>query len=82
MNWLFTECFPEPLQCDSERLALSGTNKYPCTLVQLDISHLHRTDHPNLTGELHSIDTAIICAIRGLNRGHLLKQSEEFGLLL
>ena len=31
---------------------------------------------------MHSIDTGMMCALRGLNRDKLIKQPEDFGLLL
>ncbi len=44
----------------------------------------HTNEYKRLvkTPKLHSIDTGLMCAVRGLNRDRLLKQPGDFGLLL
>jgi predicted AAA+ superfamily ATPase len=62
--------------------------KYMALLEQLFlVEHLpawHSNEYKRLikTPKLHSIDTGLMCAIRGLNRERLRRQPEDFGLLL
>lgn len=44
----------------------------------------HSNEYKRLvkTPKLHSVDTGLMCAVRGLNRDRLLKQPGDFGLLL
>ena len=61
--------------------------KYMALLEQLflveQLPAWHSNEYKRLikTPKLHSIDTGMMCAIRGLNRNRLLKQAGEFGLL-
>jgi len=62
--------------------------KYMALLEQLflveQLPAWHSNEYKRLvkTPKLHSIDTGMMCAIRGLNRERLLKQPGDFGLLL
>jgi predicted AAA+ superfamily ATPase len=62
--------------------------KYMALLEQLflvePLPAWHSNEYKRLikTPKIHSIDTGLMCAIRGLNRERLLKQPGEFGLLL
>jgi len=44
----------------------------------------HSNEYKRLvkTPKLHSVDTDLKCAVRGLNRDRLFKQPGDFGLLL
>ena len=44
----------------------------------------HTNDYKRLvkTPKLHSVDTGLICAVRGMNRTRLLERPADFGLLL
>lgn len=62
--------------------------KYMALLEQLflveQLPAWHSSEYKRLvkTPKLHSIDTGLMCAVRGLNRDRLLKQPADFGLLL
>ncbi len=62
--------------------------KYMALLEQLflveQLPAWHSNEYKRLikTPKLHSVDTGLICAVRGLNRERLLKQPGDFGLLL
>ena len=62
--------------------------KYMALLEQLflveQLPAWHSNEYKRLikTPKMHSIDTGMMCAIRGLNRERLLKQPSDFGLLL
>ncbi len=62
--------------------------KYMALLEQLflveQLPAWHSKEYKRLvkTPKLHSIDTGMMCAVRGLNRERLLKQPGDFGLLL
>ncbi len=62
--------------------------KYMALLEQLflveQLPAWHTNEYKRLikTPKLHSIDTGMMCAVRGLNRERLLKQPGDFGLLL
>ena len=62
--------------------------KYMALLEQLflveQLPAWHSKEYKRLvkTPKLHSIDTGMMCAVRGLNRERLLKQPSDFGLLL
>lgn len=62
--------------------------KYMALLEQLflveQLPAWHSNEYKRLvkTPKLHSIDTGMMCAVRGINRERLLKQPEDFGLAL
>jgi len=62
--------------------------KYMALLEQLflveQLPAWHSNEYKRLvkTPKLHSVDTGMICAARGLNRERLLKQPGDFGLVL
>ncbi|MDN5370558.1 MAG: uncharacterized protein PWP74_1866 [Shewanella sp.] len=62
--------------------------KYMALLEQLflveQLPAWHSNEYKRLvkTPKLHSVDTGLMCAVRGLNRDRLLKQPGDFGLLL
>ncbi len=62
--------------------------KYMALLEQLflvgQLPAWHSNEYKRLvkTPKLHSVDTGLMCAARGLNRDRLLKQPEDFGLLM
>ena len=62
--------------------------KYMALLEQLflveQLPAWHSNEYKRLvkTPKLHSVDTGLMCAVRGLNRDRLLKQPADFGLLL
>ena len=62
--------------------------KYMALLEQLflveQLPAWHSNEYKRLvkTPKLHSIDTGMMCAVRGLNRERLLRQPGDFGLLL
>jgi len=62
--------------------------KYMALLEQLflveQLPAWHTNEYKRLikTPKLHSIDTGMMCAVRGLNRERLLRQPGDFGLLL
>lgn len=62
--------------------------KYMALLEQLflveQLPAWHSNEYKRLvkTPKLHSIDTGMMCAVRGLNRERLLKQPGDFGLVL
>jgi predicted AAA+ superfamily ATPase len=62
--------------------------KYMALLEQLflveQLQAWHSNEYKRLvkTPKLHSVDTGLMCAVRGLNRDRLLKQPEDFGLVL
>lgn len=62
--------------------------KYMALLEQLflveQLPAWHTNEYKRLikTPKLHSVDTGMMCAVRGLNRDRLLKKPEDFGLLL
>jgi uncharacterized protein len=62
--------------------------KYMALLEQLflveQLPAWHSNEYKRLvkTPKLHSVDTGMMCAVRGLNRERLLKQPGDFGLVL
>jgi len=72
------------------KLGLDGLTikKYLGLLEQLflveQLPAWHTNEYKRLvkTPKLHSIDTGMMCAVRGLNRERLLKQPGDFGLML
>ena len=70
---------------DLDRLTIK---KYIGLLEQLflveQLQAWHSNEYKRLvkTPKLHSVDTGLMCAVRGLNKDRLLKQPGDFGLLL
>lgn len=70
---------------DLDRITIK---RYMALLEQLflveQLPAWHSNEYKRLvkTPKLHSIDTGMMCAVRGLNRDRLLKQPGDFGLLL
>lgn len=62
--------------------------KYMALLEQLflveQLPAWHSNEYKRMvkTPKLHTVDTGLICAVRGFNRDRLLTQPEDFGLLL
>jgi predicted AAA+ superfamily ATPase len=70
---------------DLDRLTIK---KYIGLLEQLflveQLQAWHSNEYKRLvkTPKLHSVDTGLMCAVRGLNRARLIKQPGDYGLLL
>ena len=70
------------------KLSRTTTKKYMALLEQLflveQLPAWHTNEYKRLikTPKLHSIDTGVMCAMRGLSKARLRKQRDEFGVLL